>query len=297
MESGLSSKILCTACHGSSVVFESDKESESPFIIKGRAVCADCSRAMPIVHGILEGFPESDSQLDFWETHYRTEDQSVIIAAIEKGLQDRHLLYDHYPAVRMIEKLPVPLESSIELGCGSGAFSLVLKKTGMVNEVTLLDYSRASLEAARALFSHFSERCNLVHADIESAPFKQKAFDLSLSAGVIEHFRTEAERLDCLIAHLEIADLAFIQAPVSSPFYWLSRAAYTAFNRGWPFGYEKPVTLRELRRLATMAGAWILGHDHQYFLSFPLFTRLHRLLRPGWYTWPFQNEIAILARK
>ncbi len=295
MERELSQKIICTSCHGSSVVIETNEKPQSSFINEGRVVCIDCSHAMPISHSILEAFPDSDPQLDFWDTHYRNEDQSGIVAALEKGFQNRHLLNAHYPVIRMLEKLPVPLESSIELGCGSGAFSLVLKKTGMVNEVTLIDYSRAALEAARALFGHFKESCNLVHADIKSAPFEQKGFELALSGGVIEHFRTEENRLDCLTAHLEIAKVAFVQAPVSSPCYWLSRIVFTAFNRGWPFGFEKPATLRELRRLAMRADAKILDHDHQYFLSFPLFTRLHKLVRPGWYTWPFQNEIAILA--
>jgi len=297
MDCELSQKISCNACYGSSVVFEAEGEPESPLIRKGRAVCLDCSQTMSIVESILEGLPKSDPQLDFWETHYSNEDQSVIIAALEKGFQNRRLLYAHYPIIRMIRKLTVPLESSIELGCGSGAFSLVLKKTGTVDKVTLLDYSRASLEAARSLFSHFGESCNLVHADIESAPFRRKTFDLSLSGGVIEHFRTEEERLDCLNAHLDIANRAFLQAPVSSPCYWLSRSLFSAYNRGWPFGFEKPVTFRELCKLAKRAGAEILDHDHQYFLSFPLFTRLHKLPKPGWYTWPFLNEIAIIASK
>lgn len=297
MERDLSQKIICAACRGGSVTIKNDEESGSPTISEGQVVCTDCSHTMPIAQGILKSFPKGNQQLRIWEHHYRTEDQSALMAALEKGFQNPSLLFAHYPAVRMIKKLPIPLDSSIELGCGSGSFSLVLKKTGLVNDVTLLDYSRASIDTAQELFDHFGESCNLVHADIESVPFKRKAFDLSLSAGVIEHFRTEVERLDCLAVHLEIADLAFVQAPVSSPFYWLSRATYTAFNRGWPFGYEKPVTLRELRRLAVRAGAEMLDHDHQYFLSFPLFTRLHRLMKPGWYTWPLQNEIAILARR
>ena len=295
MERELSKKIICNSCHGSSVVIETDEEPKSPFINEGRVVCMNCPHTMPISQSILEAFPDRDPQLDFWDTLFKNEDQAPIVAALEKGFQQRHLLYAHYPVIRMLEKLPVPLESSVELGCGSGAFSLVLKKTGMVHKVTLIDYSRAALEAARALFDHFGETCNLVHADIKSAPFKQKTFELALSGGVIEHFRTEESRFDCLISHLEIADLAFVQAPVSSPCYWLSRIIFTVFNRGWPFGFEKPATLSELRRLATRAGAKILDHDHQYFLSFPLFTRLHRLVNPSWYTWPFQNEIAILA--
>lgn len=259
--------------------------------------CAACGQSMRLTSDLLEAEPGGDSQLSYWDAHYEAEDQGPVIGALEAGFRRPGLLVAHYPMVRLLESLPLPLGSSIELGCGSGSFSLLLKKLGIVKEVTLLDYSTASLEAAHRLFEHFGESCTLVHSAIESAPFQPGAFDLALSAGVIEHYRTPLKRLGCLQAHLELGRFTFVQAPVSSPFYWLSRTAFTVLNRGWPFGYEKPSTTRELRGLASSAGARVLGLDHQYFTSFHLFTRLHWLPRPGWYTFPFMNEIAILARR
>lgn len=287
MDNEVLGKLRCSACG-------------APFSVKtgdGLAVCGECGHYMAIDDRILEDSPSSDGQLAVWDAHYSEEDQSPLIGALQAGFSNPGLLYAHYPLVRLVGNLSLPLESSIELGCGSGAFSLVLKKLGMVKSVTLLDYSRRSLEAAGRLFERFDAVCNLVHARLESAPFESGSFDLALSAGVIEHYRASDERLGCLEAHLEVAKVAFVQAPAFSPCYWLSRAVYTLVNGGWPFGYERPVTLRELRGLAARAGACIALHDHQYFLSFPLFTRLKRLANPGWYTRPFKNEIAILARK
>jgi SAM-dependent methyltransferase len=251
---------------------------------------------MSVSGNILDSDPAGDSQLPVWEAHYRSEDQEPLLRALEAGFSDRRILEAHYPLVRLLGKIPCPLRSSIELGCGSGAFSLVLKKLGLVEEVTLLDYSIASLTTAQELFKHFDMECDLVHSTIGEAPFRAKAFELALSAGVIEHYRSRAARYSCMSKHLELASYAFLQAPVSSPFYWLSRTVYTAMNRGWPFGFERPVGIFEMHRLARRTGARVIGHDHQYFTSFPLFTRLHWLPMPGWYTIPFANEVAILAR-
>lgn len=234
--------------------------------------------------------------MPFWEAHYASEDLSLFSEALEAGFRKPRALRAHYPVVRLLAGLDLPLGTSIELGCGSGAFSLVLARLGLVEEVTLLDYSKAALRAAGKLFSRFGVDCNLVHSTIDSAPFEARSFDLALSGGVIEHYRTAGERAACLAAHLELGRLAFVQAPLSSPFYWMSRSVYTALNRGWPFGYERPVTRRELRRLCGAVGAEVLQSDHQYFTSFHLFTRLHWLPEPGWYTAPLATEVAILAR-
>jgi SAM-dependent methyltransferase len=259
--------------------------------------CTACGLLMSLAGGVLETTPSGDEQLPYWDKHYAAEDQGPLVEALKTGFARPRLLRAHYPLVRLAGGLPLPLDSSIELGCGSGAFSLVLKKLGMVEKVTLLDYSMASLESARRLFELFEVPCELVHSKIESAPFKPGSFDLALSAGVIEHYRLAAERQGCLDKHLELGRFAFVQAPVSAPFYWLPRAAYTLARRGWPFGYERPVRFAELRSMTGLACAELLAWDHQYFLSFPLFTRLHRLFTPGWYTLPFMNEMAILATR
>ncbi|MFH1150668.1 MAG: class I SAM-dependent methyltransferase [Actinomycetota bacterium] len=247
--------------------------------------------------GVLECFPASDEQHRVWEAHYGHEDLTTITKALRAGFENPRLILGYYPVARIMEGLGRRLSTSIELGCGSGAFSLVLKKMGYVERVTLVDYSLASLAAARSLFESFDEDCELVHASLDNLPFAPKSFDLALSGGVIEHFRTEKERLECLEAHLDVASLALVQAPVASPMYWSSRLAFSAARGGWPFGYERPVTMREMKALVELAGATILSRDHQYFASFHMFTRLHRVPRPGWYTWPLQNEIAILARR
>lgn len=284
--------LRCVGC-GSTVIDARTREASGGN--PASFTCGECGRTTRVSGDIIDCLPAGDGQLTVWDKHYSSTDQSPLVRALEKGFERPSVLHAHYSILRLLERLSLPVEQSIELGAGSGAFSLVLKKLGFVEHVTLLDYSSQALNAARDLFAHFDEKCTLVKASIDSVPFPDDSFDLSLSAGVIEHYPSTQERIACFKAHTSVAKHAFIQAPVSSPCYWASRLVYSAINKGWPFGYEKPVTMRELRRMAGETGVRIIGRDHQYFLSWPLFTKIHRLVTPTWYTWPFQNEISILV--
>lgn len=290
----LLAKLRCTAC-GEIVFVQESMEGVSDDAVEFK--CKKCGRRIYLSNGVLDCLPDGDRQKRVWESYYSSSDQSALISALENGLEKPNLLHAHYSILRLLEHLSLPLSSSIELGSGSGAFSLILKRLGIVEHVTLLDYSEKALLTAKKLFDHFGESCTLVKASIDSMPFRDNAFELSLSAGVIEHYPTPQERMNCFLVHTAVARKAFVQAPVSSPCYWMSRTIYTAINRGWPFGFERPVTMREMRSFARETRVRIIGCDHQYFLSWPLFTRLHWLVRPGWYTWPFQNEISILVSK
>ncbi|MBN1288504.1 MAG: class I SAM-dependent methyltransferase [Actinobacteria bacterium] len=297
LESTLIEKMECRSCGGGFMLRDMHAHKAPHPINEGILLCTGCGNTLRVREGILDCSPQTDRQHRYWDEHYETEDQNPIAVAIERGVQNPGVLRSHYPLLRMIEGLALPMESSIELGCGSGAFSLLLNLTEAVGSTTLLDYSWPSLRAAGDLFARFNQSCNLVYARLEHAPFKKKAFSLAFSAGVIEHYRTDDERRRCLEAHLDCGNLAFVQAPVGAPGYWLPRIAVTVLKRGWPFGYERPVTMREIKTLINASGAELIKKDHQYFLSFPLFTRIGRLIRPGWYTWPLQNEIAVLAAR
>lgn len=292
MYTELIEKLQCKSCGGE---YEIGKIHTSPYfgiIEEGNLECAGCGKTLTVRDGILDCNPLADEQLKYWENRYETNDQEPVAAAVETGIENPELLGACYPLLRMAKELSPPLESSLELGCGSGASSLVLKASGIIQNVTLLDYSWQSLLAAKKLFSGFNIRCNLVHARLEDAPFKNIAFSLTLSSGLIEHYKKGEERLSCLQAHLETGRMAFVQAPASTPGYWLPRLLLTAVKFGWPFGREYPVTMKEIQSFIQQNGAVLIRKDRQYL---PPFTRTGRISKPGWYTRPFKNEIAVLA--
>jgi ubiquinone/menaquinone biosynthesis C-methylase UbiE len=130
---------------------------------------------------------------------------------------------------------------SIELGCGTGVYSLLLKKMRIVDLTVLVDTSLSALKVAQNIFDVFKEKAFLVLADATNLPFADKSFDFSLSGGLIEHFKGKQLR-QIISEHCRVASNVACQFPAPLPFYWLQRHIISALNFGWPFGYELPLT-------------------------------------------------------
>lgn len=305
MDKDFLEKLTCPACGGSNLRVESAGSATAGKIPSSSLVCDDCNGSFAVVDNILDTTPGGDSQLAVWESVYRNApelERSFHVSNLLKGLENRKLLKSYYPIIRMVERLPLPLESSLELGSGSGFYSLLIKKLGMVRDVTLLDYSREANETARRLFDYFGESCNIVCANLEKPPFKKGSFDLAISGGVIEHYRTMEERLHCLDVHLDTARWAYVQAPANSLCYWAQRLAITIIKRGWPFGFERPVTEKEMRKLVDLAKARITDLDYQYFFNIlvfllPQLVRVRHIAEKGWGFRCLRTDVSIMATR
>lgn len=264
-------------------------------------VCGGCGHRMSLDSGILSTHPDDRLECGAWSEVYSTpEDLSGnrVLRLVQKGLSDRRLLEAYFPLVRALAGHGPRFSSSIELGSGSGVYSLLLRKLGIVQSVTLVDYSMEALRMSQGVFGLFGEECNLVYGRWEDLPFPARSFDLSLSGGLIEHYGSEAERLDCLRAHLRLADTAYIQAPGDFFGYWAQRALITVIRRGWPFGFERPLGRRELESLARSAGARVMLTDFHYPLGY-LTMYSSALLRaaprlPRFCLRPFRTDIACI---
>jgi len=305
MDNKLLEKMQCGRCGGSGIDLPGIDERQSQMIPKADLICRTCGHVIPVRDGIVDTSPPEDDRREQWDRVYTATSEaysSFFTSNLEKGFRRRELLMSYYPIVRVMSRLSTPLGSSLEIGSGSGTYSLLLKKLGLVREVTLLDYSLEALKAADRLFTHFGENCDLVLSEFGTAPFKKDAFDLTLSGGVIEHYPSDSERLSCLEAHLRYAELAFIQAPVNSICYWFQRALITAIRRGWPFGYEKPVAGGEFKRLASLAGAEVMDMDFQYFgsilvFSMPWLVRSKGIRKRGRAAESVKTDVAVLIRR
>jgi SAM-dependent methyltransferase len=123
--------------------------------------------------------------------------------------------------------------------------------------VTLLDYSPAALEQAQARFARWNlpaeyRQCNL----LDAAARDGADYDVSLSLGVVEHFRGR-ERQAVIRAHRSVlrpGGMAVISVPhAACPTYRLWKL-YLELRGWWPYGMEVPYSKRELSRLADAAG-------------------------------------------
>ncbi len=143
---------------------------------------------------------------------------------------------------------------TIELGAGRGDLSLLLARQGA--HVTLLDLSQAALRQARQRFARQGLSADCVQDDLLAAGACDSSFDVSLSAGVIEHFRGP-DRLQAVQAHGDVlrpGGLAVISVPHAACLPYRLWKAYLEFRRWWPYGMERPYHRRELARLARLAG-------------------------------------------
>jgi ubiquinone/menaquinone biosynthesis C-methylase UbiE len=82
-----------------------------------------------------------------------------------------------------------PFDSALEVGAGTGYFSLNLLRAGVIGEVTCLDISPGMLDALErnAETLGLADRVSTVPADGERLPFDDAGFDLVFGHAVLHH--------------------------------------------------------------------------------------------------------------
>lgn len=144
---------------------------------------------------------------------------------------------------------------TIELGSGRGDWSALLAQVGA--EVTLLDSNHLALGQAERRFRRIGLSARYVRGDLfELSEELSGRFDVALSSGVIEHFQGR-ERSESIRAHLAAVrpgGIVVISVPHAwSPSYRMWKG-YLELRGWWPYGYEQPYTVRELRQRARSSG-------------------------------------------
>jgi ubiquinone/menaquinone biosynthesis C-methylase UbiE len=82
---------------------------------------------------------------------------------------------------------PLPYGTALELGAGTGFFSLNLKQAGILDEVHVTDLSPGMVEAARANAEALGFTVQGRVADAERIPYDDNTFDIVVGHAVIHH--------------------------------------------------------------------------------------------------------------
>lgn len=82
---------------------------------------------------------------------------------------------------------PLPYGTALELGAGTGFFSLNLKQAGILDEVHVTDLSPGMVEAARANAEALGFTVQGRVADAERIPYDDNTFDVVVGHAVIHH--------------------------------------------------------------------------------------------------------------
>lgn len=154
---------------------------------------------------------------------------------------------------------------TIELGSGRGDLSALLAQLGA--EVTLLDTSERALAQAQARFDRLGLEVRCVCGDmLDESNGIAGQFDVSLSSGVIEHFRGD-DRTRVIRSHFDVltpGGMTVISVPHARCLPYRLWKFYLELRGWWPYGMEIPYSKAELLRRARQIGfdqadAWCMG--------------------------------------
>jgi SAM-dependent methyltransferase len=88
---------------------------------------------------------------------------------------------------KAIGREPAPFARSLEIGSGTGYFTLNLLQAGVVTEAVASDISPGMLARLRANAGRLRLDVDTVRADAESLPFEAQSFDLVFGHAVLHH--------------------------------------------------------------------------------------------------------------
>jgi SAM-dependent methyltransferase len=175
----------------------------------------------------------------------------------------------------------------LEAGCGRGMISLAMTELGA--NVYLLDISPDALQIAKNHFSSKNIHASFAHGDILSPPFKAATFDIIWNAGVMEHFKDNAQLriLRDLTNMIKPGGFFITFNPYDGAFFYKIGKRFAEQKGRWPYGPEFPV--RSLKKKCKTAGLTVLKEyaicfkeNLAYFsyVSKPLRSILKRMLKP-----------------
>jgi demethylmenaquinone methyltransferase/2-methoxy-6-polyprenyl-1,4-benzoquinol methylase len=119
--------------------------------------------------------------------------------------------------------------SVLDVGAGTGTFSLSWIEAGGSKDLTLLDPSPAMLAQARAHFAQRHLSPKLVNSDFESFD-SHETFDAILASHVLEHFKDPSHIMRRLNDHLAPGGRLYLN--VSKP-HWCNWLIWTRFRHRW----------------------------------------------------------------
>ncbi len=133
----------------------------------------------------------------------------------------------------------------LEAGSGTGKLALNLKGLFPETDFTLLDYSEKAIENSKKYFGEKGVKANFCHGDMfNMKAFKDNAFDLVYSSGVLEHFEFK-ERVKALAEIKRVTKKGGIIVTLVpykyAPLYRLGKKL-AEIRKKWEIGLEIPLS-------------------------------------------------------
>lgn len=208
------------------IEFERGEHGAGDEVIEGILRCRSCNRWFPIEGSIPRILPDelrSSNETEFlkrnawkipkpilsdvrsFDLSQRRRSDPSLVKLQEMSLRDEEAkIYDTFctPYTDHVELINMVNESTIEstdliLEVGAGTGRLTGPLLSMSNEVCATDFSIKSLEVLRQQVEQ-SQKLHLLQCDACFLPIKESSFDKVISAQMLEHIPTFAERAKAL---------------------------------------------------------------------------------------------------
>jgi ubiquinone/menaquinone biosynthesis C-methylase UbiE len=201
---------------------------------------------------------DKTKEISFFDSHGASDSYDVFTSQSKQRLIDAFVNLSDLPKGARVA----------DLGCGSGAFTDLLARTGY--SVVGLDLSPKLVEVGRARYPGLQ----LIEGDLENLPFDSESFDGVLLAGVVHHF-PDPSRCAREVFRVLRSGGRFVAFDPNrrNPAMWLYRDPSSPFYSSVGVTEnERPVLAREAARAFQHAGFdvgtdYISGLAYQYVAS------------------------------
>ncbi len=188
-----------------------------------------------------------------WSKEWKNADYEFSIKKIENCLMNKKSYATYYALADLGAKLNLEYGCCLDIGSGTGSYSLALLKMKIVKRAYLIDSSISALRLAKKIFRYFGEDCELILGSAMALPFKEKTFEISLTSGLLEHFE-DGDQEKIISEQCEASIDVFCQVPSDCNTYWVYQKVLAVFSGGWRFGVERPLKTDKLERLFAKSG-------------------------------------------
>jgi SAM-dependent methyltransferase len=157
--------------------------------------------------------PENSLEIftDLWEKRFADED-----------LKSEAIIDDLYQANNMRLKDVLIGKDLVDIGCGSGRFSVAFSR--YCSKVTGVDLNLSGLDVAkRYAFKNNVNNVDFVHSNVLALPFKDKHFDFCFSKGVLHHTGNLKLGIQEFMRVMKDGGSGFLYLYGSGGLFWASR--------------------------------------------------------------------------
>ena len=141
----------------------------------------------------------------------------------EKVLSSEKVISDLFEANNLDLKKLVKNKNIIDIGCGSGRFSVALSKLG-AKKVTAVDINKQGLEIAKKFIKDSNiSNIEFIEHNVLELPFEDESFDFVFSKGVLHHTGDLEKGLEEYSRVLKKGGNGFLYLYANGGIYWNSR--------------------------------------------------------------------------